>query len=273
MTATVFDVDEAGFQAGVVERSHEVPVAVDFWAAWCGPCRTLGPLLEELVWDRHGQVVLAKVDVDANPRLSQRFGVRGIPAVMGFRNGAVVEQFTGAVPRGQVESFLDALVPSEADRLVARAREQAPERAVATYEEALRLQPDHRDAAIGLAELVVEDEPERALELVARHRPDPAAEAVAVRADIVSTAGGDEAALRAQVAASPEDGEAHLLLGRSLAARHEYADAIDHLLAAVRAGGDVRETARAQLVGLFTVLGHDHELVAAARRELAKALF
>lgn len=248
-------------------------MVVDFWAAWCGPCRTLGPMLEEAVRERDGAVVLAKVDVDENQELSQRFGVRGIPAVMGFRDGEVAAQFTGAVPRARIASFLDTLIPSPADRLVARAREQEdPVRAASIYEEALRLEPEHRDAAIGLAQLVADEDPGRALTLVEPHRPHPTAEAVATRADLAAVASEDAEALRARLADLPNDAAAHLQLGRILAARQDYAGAIEHLLEAVRSNGQEREAARQQLVALFSLLGDD-ELVAEARRELAKALF
>src|SRR5829696_8814926 len=116
----VKDVDEAQFAQEVVERSKEVPVVVDFWAEWCGPCRQLGPALEKATKARDGQVELAKVDVDANQRLSQTFRVQGIPAVKAFKDGKVVNEFTGAIPPPQVEAFFDTLVPSEADRLASQ---------------------------------------------------------------------------------------------------------------------------------------------------------
>ncbi|MDX1620225.1 MAG: thioredoxin [Nitriliruptorales bacterium] len=267
------DVKLDDFDDHVLQRSHEVPVVVDFWAAWCGPCRTLGPLLEEAVAGREGQVELAKVDVDANQPLAQRYGVRGIPAVMGFRDGQVVAQFTGAVPRTHIEDFLDRLVPSEADRLVAEARAAEGPAAATYYEQALDHDPNHRAAAVGLADLVVDDDPERALQLVKAHRPDPAAEAVATRAELALSGGGDEDALRQRLDEDPEDEEARLLLGRVLASRGVYEDALTHLLEVVRAGGVHRDTAREQIVGIFTVLGDDHELVRRYRPQLAKALF
>src|SRR4051812_10622028 len=119
------DVTEDTFEAEVVERSREAPVVVDFWADWCGPCHALAPVLEQAVGDRDGAVTLVKVDVDANPELSQRFGVRGIPAVKGFRNGHVVREFAGAQPAAVVANFLDELTaPSEADRLLVELRER-----------------------------------------------------------------------------------------------------------------------------------------------------
>src|SRR5246127_4249705 len=117
------DVTEATFQTAVLDRSHQVPVVVDFWAEWCGPCRQLGPIIERAVAAREGQVELAKVDTDANQRLAQAFNIQGIPAVKAFKDGRVHSEFVGVQPPQQVDRFLDALIPSEADALVAEGDE------------------------------------------------------------------------------------------------------------------------------------------------------
>lgn len=270
--ASVIDVDQADFAAEVVERSHQVPVVVDFWAEWCGPCRTLGPALEKAVTDREGAVVLAKVDVDRNPALAQQYRVQGIPAVKAFRDGQVVAEFTGAIGPPQIEAFLDQVVPTRADQLVAAGRTASPDAAEAQYREALELEPDHRAAALALAELLVGRDPGAALDLVTPHRPHPDAERVAARAELGASV-GDLDELRTAADASPDDPEAVIGLARALAAGGAFEEAIERLLDAVRRGGDVREPAREQLVSLFSILGDDHEVVRSARPQLARALY
>jgi putative thioredoxin len=269
----VFDVTDAQFQTAVIDRSHTTPVVVDLWAEWCGPCKQLGPVLERAVTARGGDVVLAKVDTEANPEVARAFQVQSIPAVFGLRDGKVVAQFVGVRPEAEIARFLDDLAPSEADRAVQRARVLDGDEREAALRHALDLEATHREAAIGLAELLVERDPEAALELVASHRPDPAAEAVVTRAELARGGAGnvDDDALRA--AAEAGDGASLLALGRALAARGDHEEALDRLLEAVELGGDTREPAREQVVALFNVLGDTDARVQAARPRLARALF
>jgi putative thioredoxin len=268
----VIDVDTTTFEEAVVAASHERPVIVDFWAAWCGPCRQLTPMLERAVAAQDGRVLLAKVDVDANQALAQRYRVQGIPQVVGFRDGTAVAQFTGVQPEARLAAFIEDLLPTEADQAVARARSATGPVAVAELERALDLEPNHREAAIGLAELLRTEDPTRALALVTPHRPDPAAEAVVTRIELARD-GADVTGLRARVESGDASGDDLLVLGRALAAEEAYGEAIEHLLAAVQLGGDSREPAREHLVRLFGLLGDHDPRVVAARPRLARALF
>ena len=167
----VFDVTESEFAQRVVERSREVPVVVDFWAAWCGPCRALTPALERAAAAREGKVDLAKLDVDANPTISQAFRVQGIPAVKAFKDARVAAEFTGAIPPQQVELFFDRIVPSDAEL---EARDAIESRDEERLRAALAANPRDATLAAALARL-----------LLARGDAQEALTAVEVQDDLV----------------------------------------------------------------------------------------
>ncbi len=253
----VFDVDEAQFEQRVIERSRELPVVVDFWAEWCGPCRTLSPALEAAAMKREGEVELAKVDTDRNQQLAAAFGIQGIPAVKAFRDAKVVSEFTGAIPPAQVERFFDELVPSPADKLVDSGDEEQ-------LREALELDARHLGAAQQLGRLLLErGDNDEALELLDGFHGDFLAEGLAARARLVA-ADGDGGA--------PDAGDLEGAFAAWDAGDHEAA--LDRLQEALGAADDPerRDLIRKALVAIFTELGADHPLAREHRRRLAAAL-
>jgi putative thioredoxin len=160
------DVTDATFQTEVIDRSMSVAVVVDLWAPWCGPCRTLGPILEQATDATGGQVVLAKVNVDENPAISQAFKVQSIPAVFALRDGQVVDGFVGAYPEHVVQQFVEGLLPTAEQQTVASLLAEGTEGA---YRAVLEIEPANEDAIVGLAELLVaRGETEQALAFLAR---------------------------------------------------------------------------------------------------------
>ncbi|MBU6317822.1 MAG: tetratricopeptide repeat protein, partial [Acidobacteria bacterium] len=160
------DSTDATFQSDVIDRSMTMPVVVDLWAPWCGPCRTLGPILEKVIDATDGQVLLVKVNTDENPAISQAFQVQSIPAVYAIKDGAVVDGFMGAYPEHVVQQFVDSLLPGEGENTLASLLAEGTEGA---FRAALEIEPGNEDAIIGLAELLVaRGENEQALQFLAR---------------------------------------------------------------------------------------------------------
>jgi putative thioredoxin len=274
----VKDIDQQAFGLEVLQRSHEIPVVVDFWAAWCGPCKVLGPVLEKVAAANLGAFELVKVDVDRNPALASQFGVQGIPTVLAFRDGQPVARFTGALPEDAVRQWVSDLLPSEADHLVEEARDAVLDgdtaKAESLFRQVLEETPDHPDAGTGLAALLIaRGETAEALITLGKLPRSGEVERLEAAARLAAGQGTDLLEIEARLASDPNDAAARLELGRALAARHEYEAALDHLLALVRAGGEQREAARRAMVDVFGVLGNGHPLTATYRKALASALY
>ena len=284
MSAYSIDVTETNFMQEVIEASHRAPVLVDFWAPWCGPCRSLGPILEKLAAEYQGRFRLAKVNSDENQALAGQFGVRGIPNVKAFVGGKMVDEFTGALPESAVREFIDALLPSPAEPLrleaqAARARGEAD----ATRKlllQAIRLDPKHEQARLDLVDVLLDAgdlaEAQRLLGEIADSAKDRSRiDALSARIALAQGApsGADESALNARLAADPADHEARLGLANLLAARQDYRGALEHLLEMVRrdrAFGD--DIGRKTMLQVFSLLGPDSELVRTYRGELSRAI-
>jgi putative thioredoxin len=275
MAAYVADVSTADFAASVLERSFEVPVVVDFWADWCGPCKVLGPTLERLADEGGGRWELAKVDVDANQQLAMQFGVQGIPTVVGFKDGEAVARFTGAVPEPAVRQFIDGLLPSDLDLAADRAYTALGEGDAALAEQVWRsvlaTEPSHEPAGLGLAGLLIErGEHDEALAVLGRLAPTEAVRRLQAAARLTP-----EADLAELAAAAEGDGTAAVLAyAKGLAAAGAPEPALERLIDVVgRREDELSESARLVVLDLFELLGPDHPLTTSYRRRLASALF
>ena len=233
------DVTDATFETDVVERSKSVPVVVDLWAPWCGPCRTLGPIIEKVVDGTNGNVELVKVNVDENPAISQAFRIQSIPAVYALRDGQVVDGFIGAYPEPEVQRFVSSLLPtdeeSEVSRLIAAGDEQSLRRA-------LDLDPDNEDAIVALAELLIDtdgDGAAQALELLERIPENERTRKVAATARLGNTEADD------------------------------YDATLNELLGRVKDDDDARQ----EFVDILEIMGPDDPRTAEYRRRLTAQLF
>jgi putative thioredoxin len=272
------EVTTSSFQQAVLQKSHDVPVVVDFWATWCGPCKTLGPMLEKLAAESGGSFILAKVDVDTNQELAAQFNVQGIPTVIGFRDGGPVDQFTGALPERAIRDWLDRLLPSELDLIVDQARDAAIAGNLDTAERlfrgALDVQSDHQEAGTGLAALLIASgRQDEALIILGKLAITDEVERLQSAARLATSRGSDVSEIVKRLDADPESSKIKIELAMALAARAEYEPALDRLLEVVRARGDAKEEARKAMLDVFEVLGDGHPLTTTYRRQLANALF
>jgi putative thioredoxin len=260
----VIEVTDETFDEVVVEGSKRAPVVVDLWAAWCGPCRTLGPMLETIAERRAGAFTLAKIDVDAQGvgnALLQAVRSQSIPTVIAFRDGQPVSMFIGAIPEADIDRFVDSILPTDADLSAKEAADDLAagdvSEAEGGFREALEKEPDNRDAAIGLARILIDRGAiEEARPLVMPHLPDPEAEHLHALIEV------------AEWASSPADGR--LGAARHAAAQGEWPMALKGMIAAL---SEDRDGARQALVTVFAALGDDDSLVPEYRRKLAAALF
>ena len=243
------DVTESNFAEAVLDRSHSLPVVVDFWADWCAPCRQLGPVLEREASKRSGRLELVKLDVDANPTVLRSYGIQGIPVVKAFHKGRVVAGFVGAQPAAAVERFLDSLLPSEAKQLANRGDEKS-------LRAALELEPGHADAAVQLARILHgRGREEEALEILENVRGSFAADGLSAR-------------IRLERSGVPD-------LSRAFAALDagDNEQALDVLIESITLARSKRDEIRRVLVGILDELGLDHPLATTSRRRLASALY
>jgi len=287
----VIEVAESTFEQDVLQASHQVPVLVDFWAPWCGPCRALGPALERLEQSYAGRFKLAKVNSDQNPELSTRFQVRSIPYVLAFVDGAAVDGFVGALPEGQLRAFIDRVIPDPSERERRRARKLIEREELDAAGDALRaaigLNPANDEAHLDLAELLLErlpppfdtarlEEAERELRAVGRAARDQSRWRVLdtrISSLRSSASSPDLDSLRARVASDPADLTARLELAQHYIADRSFELALEQLLEIVRRdrrfGEDV---GRRLMLSVFELASDRPQLVSTYRRQLSAAV-
>ncbi len=272
----ILDVDEATFESEVVLRSHEVPVVVDFWAPWCGPCRTLSPMLERQAIEAGGAFLLAKINVDDNPALSIRFGVQGIPAVKAFRHGEIAAEFVGAQPETVVKRFIDQLAPSETQQAIDEALSLLGTRhyqqAESSFREVLDKNEGNADAALGLVEsLLMRGQGGEALEIL-EHFPAGTAWAKAETYKPLAELLVETSQQQSGIEDDPM--EASLHQAARLIERGNIEAAMDGFLSILREDKNYRSgMVRQVMLALFELLGDQDPTTRKYREELASVLF
>lgn len=278
----VMDVNEADFMTAVVQKSVEVPVIVDFWAPWCGPCRALTPILEKVIQDKKGKVILAKVNIDVNQTLAGQAGIESIPYILAFKGGKPVMEFKGALPEAEVRKFIDQLIGAEGgdeeDKLEIPAD---PAVAEATFREALATDGNDQKARVGLARALLDlNKPEEIEDLL---EPIGTGGELGTEADRIkgilglrklAAEIGSEADARRRLASNPTSTQARYELGVVLAASGKYDQALETLLAVAEQDFKLASTRiRDAMVKIFYSLGANHPLADDYRSRLARLLY
>ena len=285
----VKDSDTRNFVQDVVQESRNQPVIVDFWAPWCGPCKTLGPIIERAVQQAGGAVKLVKVNIDQNQQLAQQLRIQSIPAVIAFADGQPVDGFVGALPESQVKQFIQRLTGDTGPSAIEQAIEQAQaameagdlDGAVGIFGQIVRADPGNVPALGGLAQCYIQngdlEQARRTLETVPpdrRNAPEIASAHAMLELAEQAGASGDPALLAAEVARDGDDHQARYDLAIALLARGQRDEAVDHLLEIVQRKRDWNdEAARKQLVKLFEAFGPADPLTLSARRRPSSLLF
>lgn len=281
----VVDLKQDQFEAEVVEKSRTTPVLVDFWAPWCGPCRSLSPVLEKLAEEYAGDFLLAKINTDESPDLALAFQIRSIPQVVLFQEGQAVDQFAGALPEAEIRRFLKPWFPTEVDKLFAQAQGKLEagqkEEAQGLLEQVVALEPRHSAAHLALARLLIGsrqvEEARTHLEAIPfladeREAADRLEQAIGFQEDC--EAAGGQAFLRQALQEDPKDLAARMALGGCLAAAGRYREALEEFLAVVARDKHYREdSARKAMLALFSLVGERSELAEEFRGRLARTLY